>query len=266
MPCSFSVSSKPIQIPFPGFLIPPASTIASEGIGDTPAPFTLLGSETDRVIQATLARLGQRVLTNDPLALGMNAPNNAMVSSLIKREGHVLQQALTEALQSSRYQVWTERTFAVSSSADLIARTSSEETCRKSDLPYGLDACRTIEIDLVVYDTQTRSLSSYEVKRGGSRLDGGKTRSTLQDLRCARMQLRSYGHFHGLHVDHVESYIVSYYGQRSLPLSWSLSGAQLDQHFEQPVTRYVNAALDHYREQARSLFLSQTEAASRSLS
>src|SRR5262245_21031044 len=93
--------------------------------------------------------------------------------------------------------------------------------CLRSQLPYG-ESKRTLQIDIVVYDTLHRSIRTYEVKRGNGEHDAGKVRSIWRDLICTHVLLKSYGVARGHEVDHAEAKIVYYYGVRSIPTPISL--------------------------------------------
>lgn len=212
-----------------------------------------VGPETRALIETTLVRLRKAKLPVDPLARDL-LPANGFVNSLIKREGHVLQCALSECLSANdRYLVWTGESFSVSKEADLLVRNGSEKACLASSLPYGINTSRKIELDLIVFDRHHHTLRAYEIKRGSGKLDGGKTRSTRHDLLCARTLLQSYGSTMGVQAATAETFAVIYYGRCSLPRSLTLTKDNLDEHFGMPIQEHVDAALQLYRLKAGEL-------------
>jgi hypothetical protein len=138
--------------------------------------------------------------------------------------------------------VWSDPAYSVSAAADALVGSSKLSDCLKSQLPYG-ETRRSLQIDIVVYDTVHRSLRTYEVKRGNGEHDAGKVRSIMRDFICTHVLLKSYGHGRGHDVDHAEAKIIYYYGVRSVPAPLSLVREELDEHFEYPVVDADDAAL-----------------------
>jgi hypothetical protein len=155
--------------------------------------------------------------------------------------------------ESNRHKVWQEDAFRVSRAADALVGSQNEDACRQSALPYG-DAVRTIQVDMVAFDSADQTIRAYEVKRGNGQFDAGKIRSIKRDLMCVQVLLKSYGEeLAKLKPIAAESKIVFYYGVRSIPRPWSLVKAELDDHFGFPVVERIEEVNDYFRQKLHEL-------------
>jgi hypothetical protein len=213
----------------------------------------------DRVkplVDETVRRLAVNAFRDDPIAGSHYARATSIVSSAYKRHGKILEAAIKERLRdNNRLSVWNDDTYAVSAAADALVGSSKLADCLKSQLPYG-EARRTLQVDIVVYDTLHRSLRTYEVKRGNGAHDSGKVRSIMRDLICTHVLLKSYGQGLGHAVDHSEAKIIYYYGVRSIQAPISLVREELDEHFEYPVVEAVEQVNDYFRDRLHALLKS----------
>jgi hypothetical protein len=100
---------------------------------------------------------------------------------------------------------------------------------------------------MLVFDTEARLLTSYNVKRGNGSYDAGKRRIILGDLLRTQMLLRDYGMRLGLKPAGAHAHIIFYYGVRSIPEPLSIVGDQLDNHFNFPVWPAVEHVNDYFR-------------------
>ena len=117
------------------------------------------------VVDETIRALAQTKFVQDPVAGMRYSRATSIVSSAYKRHGRILETALRESLrESNRHKVWQEDAFKVSRAADALFGSQSEDACRQSALPYG-DAVRTIQVDMVAFDSADQTIRSYEVKR-----------------------------------------------------------------------------------------------------
>ena len=210
----------------------------------------------DRVkplVDETVRRLAINAFRDDPIAGRRYARATSIVSSAYKRHGKILEAAIFERLRdNNRLSVWSDPTFAISAAAEGLVHNSPRPDCFKSQLPYG-QAARTVQVDIVVYDTLNRSLRTYEVKRGNGAHDAGKVRSIMRDLICTHVLLRSYGSDRGHEVDHSEAKIIYYYGVRSIPPPISLVREDLDEHFDYPVVEAVEQVNAYFRDRLHAL-------------
>jgi hypothetical protein len=106
---------------------------------------------------------------------------------------------------------------------------------------------------MIVFDKDTKSLRTYNVKRGNGSYDAGKRRLIFEDLIRTNMLLADYGAKLGFPVQNHEAKIIFYYGIRSIPSPISLVGDELDAHFGYPVFRHVEAANEYFRKKLYDL-------------
>ena len=200
------------------------------------------------IVKETVDRLMLKDFEDDPLLPGKYSKISSIVGSAYKRHGFVLEQAILFRLkQNEKFVVWDDQKFGVTASAESLVSTfiDRESDALDSDLPYlveSKDQVRTIQVDCVVYDKTEKSLVTYEIKRGNGLHDSGKKRSMKRDLLIQQTLLKSYGTKRGLDVKKVDSKIVFYYGQCSLPPPFSLTGKDLDEEFGFELQRYVEIA------------------------
>jgi hypothetical protein len=200
------------------------------------------------VVDETIKALSKTKFLQDPVAGLKYSRATSIISSAYKRHGRILETALRESLrESNRHKVWQEDLFRVSRAADALVGSQSEDACRQSALPYG-ESVRTLQVDMVAYDSADRTIRAYEVKRGNGYFDAGKIRSIRRDLLCVQVLLKSYGEaLAKLDPVAAESRIIFYYGLRSIPRPWSLVREELDEHFGFPVVARVEEANEYFQ-------------------
>lgn len=200
-----------------------------------------------RLVDHTIETLAKKAFEADPIVDTRYSAITSVVSSAYKRHGRILEAALTAGLrQAPHLEVWHEPAFAVSDAAERLSE--SDDLSQNATLQYDeKKARRTLQIDLMVFNNKKKLLGAYESKRGFGYHDSGKKRSMLRDLRCIQMLLKSYGEAKGLRPEHAEARMIFYYGQCSLPPPWSLKGSELDQHFEFPVSEFVERVNAYFR-------------------
>jgi hypothetical protein len=201
------------------------------------------------VIQDALTSLAKTEFRTDPIGGKKYSRATSIISSAYKRHGQILGRALIERLQDcSRFTVWTENSFKLSFQSDNELRKSFPPVSyRQMDLPYG-EEDRSIMIDMIIFDHDSGSLRSYNVKRGNGAYDAGKKRLIFHELLKTQMLLREYGKSVGIDADSAESFIIFYYGIRSIPEPYSLIDQDLDKHFDFPVIEAIEAANNRFRQ------------------
>jgi hypothetical protein len=202
------------------------------------------------VVDETIRALAKTKFVPDPVAGLKYSRATSIVSSAYKRHGRILETALRE---SNRHRVWQEDAFRVSRAADALVGSQTEDACRQTTLPYG-DSVRTIQVDVVAFDSADQTIRAYEVKRGNGQFDAGKIRSIKRDLMCIQVLLKSYGEeLAKLTPTAAESRIIFYYGVRSIARPWSLVKNELDEHFGFPVVEKIEQANDYFRDKLHAL-------------
>ena len=205
------------------------------------------------VVEDTIRALAQVKFVEDPIAGVRYSRATSIISSAYKRHGRILEFALRESLrESNRHRVWHDEAFKVSHEADVLAQTQNLAACRQSTLPYGI-SFRTLQGDMVSYDSADELIRAYEIKRGNGHFDAGKIRSITCDLKCIQVLLKSYGELSSLKPTSAELKIIFYYGVRSIPRPWSLVKSELDEHFGFPVVEKIEQANDYFRTRLHAL-------------
>ena len=205
------------------------------------------------VVDETIRALAKKKFMQDPVAGLKYSRSTSIISSAYKRHGRILETALRESLrESNRHKVWHEDAFRVSRAADTLVGSQSEDACRLTTLPYG-DSVRTLQVDMVAFDSADEKIRAYEVKRGFGQFDAGKIRSIKRDLMCIQVLLKSYGQTANVAPAAAEARIIFYYGRRSIPRPWSLVRDDLDEHFGFPIVEKVEQANGYFRERLYEL-------------
>ncbi len=205
------------------------------------------------VVDQTISTLASARFVVDPIAGEKYSRLTSIISSAYKRHGTILEFALRESLrESNRHKVWREETFRVSRAANQIVGQQTDEAYVSTLLPYG-ESIRTLQIDMMVYDSADQTLRAYEIKRGNGQFDAGKIRSIKRDLIVTQMLLKSYGHAFNVAAERAEARIIFYYGRRSIPRPYSLTGPELNDHFGFPVYNLVEEANAYFKEQLYDL-------------
>ena len=213
-------------------------------------------------IQATIQRLNDKVFNPDPIAGPKFSRIVSVMSSAYKRHGFIIERAILEQLKTRpELTVWTESKFQVPPNADLIA--SGALANPSSIIGNEVSYCagpRALQIDAIVYHNETRSLRSYEVKRGFGAHDAGKRKQILRDALCMQLLLKSYGQSKGLEPSSVSSHVIFYYGKLSLPGPFAIKGSELDAHFGFPCRDAVEAVNQRFGERLRACLFSMLAA------
>lgn len=200
------------------------------------------------LLEATLDRLGTAKFRIDPIGGPRYSRVTSIMSSAYKRHGQILGRAILERLKDcSRFLVWTEDCFLLSpGSREALARGLPPAAYRDIQLPYG-ESDRSIPVDLIVHEPSAKRIRAYNVTRGNGVYDAAKKRLMVGEMLRTQIHLAGYAHSLGIKVATAEAYIVSYYGLRVAPESYSLVAAELDAHFDFPVMDAVEAVNDHLR-------------------
>lgn len=208
------------------------------------------------LVDATIERLAETAFRCDPLMREEHSRITSVVSSAYKRHGQILETAILECLKSyDRFHVWNDPKFLISRAADALAGPymKNPSAAFTANIEHGGDIERALQIDLLVHDRERNTVSSYEVKRGAGTHDSGKRRQMLRDLICTQVVLKSYGeeYLKGACAS-ANSHIIVYYGAESFG-PFSLTRANLDDHFEVPIVGQVEEVNAYYRDRVEQL-------------
>lgn len=123
------------------------------------------------IVDETIRVLAKVKFVEDPIAGVRYSRATSIVSSAYKRHGRILEFALRESLrESNRHKVWNDEAFRVSREADALANTQDLDACRQTTLPYG-NFVRTLQVDMLAFDSADESIRAYEIKRGNGQFD-----------------------------------------------------------------------------------------------
>jgi hypothetical protein len=201
-------------------------------------------------------RLSKTKFVVDPIAGERYSRLVSVLSSAYKRHGYILERALLERLkQHPGLLVWAEEKFQVSPGADHFIGTllRTPDQAIGSNINYG-EGGRTLQTDLIVYDIDNKTIKSYEVKRGSGFHDSGKKRSILRDTLCTQVLLQSYGQrSYDLEVLAARAHVIFYYGMCSIKKPFSLTGDELDEHFNFSVKAEVEMVNTYFGERLFAL-------------
>lgn len=205
------------------------------------------------IVDQTISTLASARFVVDPIAGEKYSRLTSIISSAYKRHGTIIEFALRESLrESNRHRVWQEDAFRVSRAADQLSGQQAADDYKSTLLPYG-ESYRTLQIDMMVFDSADQTLRAYEIKRGNGQFDAGKIRSIKRDLYATQMLLKSYGQTANVAAERAEARIIFYYGRRSIPRPYSLIGSELNDHFGFPVYDLVEDANLYFKQQLYDL-------------
>src|SRR4029078_13317357 len=143
-------------------------------------------------IDLTIDGLKRKKFSPDPISGKHYSKITSVISSACKRHGYILERAILEQLKACpRFEVWEDKVFQVTSTADHIVDTmiGTPDRAIQTATDYSAQGHRTFQLDVIVYDREKKILSAYEVKRGAGFHDSGKRRSILRDLLCTQVLL-----------------------------------------------------------------------------
>jgi hypothetical protein len=231
--------------PHPHQTVPPGETIPTD-----------LVAKLTPTVEDTITRLSKTKFIVDPIAGQFISKIVSVMSSAYKRHGNILERAIYERLRENpRLEVWTDHAFAVSAIADNIASEHLKTPINLLDthIPYETNSKRTLQLDIIVFDKETKTLRAYEIKRGNGAHDAGKKRQILRDTLCVQVLLKKYGMTRGFEASSVSSHVISYYGLLSVPRPFALKGTDLDQHFGFSVYAEIEKVNQLFKERLHSI-------------
>jgi hypothetical protein len=210
-------------------------------------------------IEKAIQGLEAKSFAVDPIAGAHLSKITSVVSSAYKRHGFILEHAILKALeQCPKFEVWAEPEFQIPETIDHMVDGSldPDEGAKLigTDYPYSPHkGDRTLQVDVIVFNKETKVLRAYEVKRGFGHHDNGKIRQMLRDVLCIQVLLKSYGKQRGLDVQEAFSHMIFYYGQCSIKEPFGLKGTELDEHFGFPIRAAVEEVNEHFKERLNEI-------------
>ena len=153
--------------------------------------------------------------------------------------------------------VWTDAKFQVPQNADLIASGAlkTPSLISGNEVSY-CEGRRTLQVDVIVYHKEARTLRAYEIKRGFGNHASQKREKLIGNALCVQLLLKSYGKSRGLDPVSVGSHIIFYYDKLSVPPPIGIKGSELDEHFGFPVRDAVEIVNERFGESFRACLIS----------
>ncbi|MBO6696997.1 MAG: hypothetical protein JJ873_12890 [Maricaulis sp.] len=206
------------------------------------------------IIEETVDRLRHADFRPDPIAGNLFSRITSVMSSAYKRHGNILEAAiLTRIASMERYEAHGVDRFYYNDVARNVVNAAMADPSQLDDthLPYVDDnQLDRLQLDMVVYDRETKIVTSYEIKRGNGAHDANARRGMKRDALTAKVLLKSYAELHGWDVAGSRSYVIFYYGIRGLPHPLGLIGDELNDHFgDAGITDDIEAVNRSFRRQ-----------------
>ncbi len=212
-------------------------------------------------VDATVASLAVKEFKIDPIAGRRYSLIPAIIGSAQKRHGTLIERAILEAVNvSPNYTAWRLPEFRISNDAiGIAARVNNVKKnpdwldILEQNLAYG-GAAKTVQIDMMAYNRETKFLCALEIKRGYSHHDAGKKKAILKDTLCIHMLLKSYGErVDGLNVDRAEAKICNFYKDREFADQIMLDKDELDAYFGAEILEPVEEVNHYFRRQIQEM-------------
>lgn len=200
-------------------------------------------------IDQTITDVQSLAYPPDPLLSPELSLMTSQCGALVRRHGHILQEALAHALGTAPgLAVWRDVALTVPAEVDQLAL-AGDAVVQQVHYPLTGARLRTVRLDLFVIDQRRGACCVIEVKRG-HQLDASKKRQLTHDLRCARMLGRALAGRLGSGAQKTDARAVFVYGApRGLPAEMVLLQGALDDYFRHPVTPQLTAATTYFRDQ-----------------
>lgn len=215
-------------------LSPPA------GPARAPIPADLLAR-----IEKAVSGAGSAKFAVDPLLGPSLSAVTSFLTSVVKRSGGVIEDALYAALvRNRRFLVMQQVRIPITRAAEMYVQENGP--ARVGELALASDGAtvRTGYFDMVVIDQQRSVAMVIEIKRGSGITESKKRRQTECDLACARLQLASYLRtLLGIKLKTYRCHVIDFYGRSGFRDELTVTRDGLDALFGVPVTPTIDAAL-----------------------
>lgn len=203
----------------------------------------VLPAELKARIDTTVAGAAGCTFAVDPLMGDDLSRLSSFLSSLVKRDGAILEAGICMALRRHCHMtVMTQVRMPITVSAETLVQANDGGELRRIALPADGAATRIAHFDMIVVDRRERVARLVEVKRGGGETEVRKRRTTERDLLCGRLQLKAFLKTLGIPVRRCESWVVDYYGRSGFRPDLTVTREGLDQLFGVPVVATTDAA------------------------
>lgn len=232
-----------VRTPRPDGLDPLNGAPPAHARPETTIPPVLLSRElSEAARQAVEAALSAEFPADDLLGAGVSRTVSVLTST-VKRSGHIIEKAIAEALEHAGLIVYRNVAMPVTVAAQSLVASNSVEILDRIRVAADAQASRTVFIDLLVVDPERGHAAIYELKRGGGATETRKRLPIEASLRACRLQLRSFVRGLGHHVEETDARIIDYYGASGFSPDLTITRRELDAHFGVPVRATVDTSI-----------------------
>lgn len=204
---------------------------------------TTLPAELNARIETTISHAAASRFAVDPLLGADLSRLSSFLSSLVKRDGTIIEAGISTALRRhSHITVMTQVRMPITVSAEALVQANDGRELRRLALPADGAATRIAHFDMIVIDHDHQVARLLEIKRGGGETEIRKRRATERDLLCGRLQLKAFLKTLGIPVTRCESWVVDFYGRSRFRPDLTVTREGLDQLFGVPIVATTDAA------------------------
>lgn len=212
------------------------------------------------LIGQTIQRLHRLQAQPDPIVPPYLQRSYSILNSAVRMDGHILEAALFEALNSAPHlKVTRAPRINLPAAADqILAGHANAEALAGSDLYYDPRGGRRVTPDLSVWDRVRQALDWIEVKRGLGKTDCGKTRQTTRDLQCLLLIAKSYAKSQlGIDISTSTAAVCAIHGVTTVPLELQANVDELEVRYQIDIRSYLDAAQHEFRSRLEELLFNE---------
>lgn len=183
-----------------------------------------------------------RTYSPDPLIPARIADIRGPLDSILRRHGHLIEAAISQALElGGAYEVDQHVVVPLSEAALKLCDVNLANITAGLTMPVVNDIQKSAILDLVAYRPTDGRLIVASIKRGGGPQGGSAARQDRLEHRAAAMIVKGMVTARGRPVNSVDVIVIDYYGRSGISAGTLVTGQELDRFFEVPVTGIVEA-------------------------
>lgn len=202
----------------------------------------VLPAELKARIDMTVASAAECTFAVDPLMGDDLSRLSSFLSSLVKRDGAIVEAGICAALRRhSHMTVMTQVRMPITESAEKLVEANDASELQRIALRADGAATRIAHFDMLVIDRQNQVARLVEIKRGGGETEVRKRRTTERNLLCGRLQLKAFLKTLGIPVRRCEIWVIDYYGRSGFRPELTVTREGLDQLFGVPIVATTDA-------------------------
>ena len=193
-------------------------------------------------IEKAVSGAGSAEFAVDPLLGHSLSAVTSFLTSVVKRSGAVIEDALYAALvRNRRFLVMQQVRIPITRAAEMYVQENGPGRVGELALASDGATVRVGHFDMIVIDRQNQVARIVEIKRGGGETEVRKRRTTERNLLCGRLQLKAFLKTLGIPVRRCESWVIDYYGRSGFRPELTVTREGLDQLFGVPIVATTDA-------------------------